>query len=159
VAPITAATGELTEQYRRARSSERKTIDAPGLGLRRHLDGPTDTGRLRGDGNVKERAGSKHQRQRYHSSGNIHRQTISNRRLTGNLGPIQVTRNQRQTLQQNPDNAFIAAFNGRLRVECLNAHWGSSRLPTPGKRLRLGADTTMRIGHRMGRLATCHQKP
>ena len=22
-----------------------------------------------------------------------------------------------------PDNAFIEAFNGRFRVECLNAHW------------------------------------
>jgi putative transposase len=22
-----------------------------------------------------------------------------------------------------PDNAFIEAFNGRLRAECLNAHW------------------------------------
>ncbi|MDA9536964.1 transposase, partial [Bradyrhizobium sp. CCBAU 21362] len=22
-----------------------------------------------------------------------------------------------------PDNAFIEAFNGRFRAECLNAHW------------------------------------
>lgn len=43
------------------------------------------------------------------------------------------------------DNAFIEAFNGRFRAECLNAHW-SCRLRTPGKRWRLGADTTTRSG-------------
>jgi putative transposase len=40
------------------------------------------------------------------------------------------------------DNAFIEAFNGRFRAECLNAH--SSVLPTRRKRWRIGADTTMR---------------
>ena len=41
------------------------------------------------------------------------------------------------------DNAFIESFNGRLRDECLNAHW-SCRWPTPGRRSRLGDGTTMR---------------
>ena len=34
LAPVTAATGEISEQYRRARPSERETADSPWLGLR-----------------------------------------------------------------------------------------------------------------------------
>ena len=41
------------------------------------------------------------------------------------------------------DNAFIEAFNGRFRAECLNAHWFRA-LRTPGKSWRIGASTTMR---------------
>ena len=41
------------------------------------------------------------------------------------------------------DNAFIEAFNGRLRAECLNPT-GSFPLPTRGKSWRLGAGTTTR---------------
>ncbi|SCB53401.1 putative transposase [Bradyrhizobium yuanmingense] len=43
------------------------------------------------------------------------------------------------------DNAFIEAFNGRFRAECLNAT-GSCLLRTPSKRWRLGADTTTKSG-------------
>lgn len=43
------------------------------------------------------------------------------------------------------DNAFIEAFNGRFRAECLNAHWFLS-LAMPRKKWRLGADTTTRNG-------------
>jgi hypothetical protein len=102
LAPITAATGEIPEQYRRARPSERETVDPPGLGLRWLLDGPTITGRLRGDGNVEERSGSEHQWQRHQGSGNIHRRTVSSRRLRGELGPLEDdSRPSAKTLQQN----------------------------------------------------------
>jgi len=43
------------------------------------------------------------------------------------------------------DNAFIEAFNGRFRAECLNAHWFLS-LADAQKRWRIGADITMRNG-------------
>jgi transposase InsO family protein len=49
------------------------------------------------------------------------------------------------------DNAFIEAFNGRFRAECLNAHWFLT-LPTPAKRWRIGASTTTRNAP-MGRSA------
>lgn len=41
------------------------------------------------------------------------------------------------------DNAFIEAFNGRLRAECLNTHW----FFTPDEartKWRIGAGTTMK---------------
>jgi transposase InsO family protein len=41
------------------------------------------------------------------------------------------------------DNAFIEAFNGRFRAECLNSHWFLSLRMQP-KSWRLGVDTTMR---------------
>jgi hypothetical protein len=40
-------------------------------------------------GNVEERAGSEHQWQRHQGSGNIHRRTVSSRRLRGELGPLE----------------------------------------------------------------------
>jgi hypothetical protein len=50
------------------------------------------------------------------------------------------------------DNAYIEAFNGRFRAECLNTHWFLT-LAEPAKNWRSGADTTTRIG-RMVPLAT-----
>jgi len=41
------------------------------------------------------------------------------------------------------DNAFIEAFNGRFRAECLNAHWFLT-LTDAGESWRISADTTMR---------------
>ena len=55
------------------------------------------------------------------------------------------------------DNAFIEAFNGRLRSECLNAHW-FLRLPTRAKSWRIGARTTTRFG-RTGQSATSPRFP
>jgi hypothetical protein len=52
------------------------------------------------------------------------------------------------------DNAFIEAFNGRFRAECLNAHWFMS-LKMLGKRWRVGAGTTMRSA----RTARSSRKP
>ena len=49
------------------------------------------------------------------------------------------------------DNAFIEAFNGRFRAECLNAHWFLS-LADAQKSWRIGASTTMKNA-RMGRSA------
>ena len=42
------------------------------------------------------------------------------------------------------DNAAVESFNGRLRQECLNAHWFSSWADAPEKRLRFGDRTTTR---------------
>ena len=39
------------------------------------------------------------------------------------------------------DNAFIEAFNGRLRAECLNAHWFMT-LADAREKLEIGATTT-----------------
>src|ERR1700733_11626821 len=58
------------------------------LGLRWILDGPTNTVRLRGDGNDEEGASSEHRRQRYPGPGGAHRRTISSRRLRGELRPL-----------------------------------------------------------------------
>lgn len=44
------------------------------------------------------------------------------------------------------DNAFIEAFNGRFRAECLNQHWFLTLRMRP-KSWRLGGDTIMRNGH------------
>ncbi len=43
------------------------------------------------------------------------------------------------------DNAFIEAFNGRFRAECLNAHWFLT-LADAAESWRLGAETTTRFG-------------
>jgi transposase InsO family protein len=38
------------------------------------------------------------------------------------------------------DNAFIEAFNGRFRAECLNAHFMVSEIAWLGHRLCVGLD-------------------
>ena len=58
---------------------------------------------------------------------------------------------KRRVKAKPTDNAFIEAFNGRFRAECLNAHWFLLRMPR--KKWRIGADTTMKSGP-MGRSAT-----
>jgi hypothetical protein len=83
LAPVTAATGEIPEQYRRARPSERDTAASTWPGLRCLLDGPTNTSGLRAVGDYEEGASSDHRRQRHPDPGNVHRRTISNRRLRG----------------------------------------------------------------------------
>jgi hypothetical protein len=88
VPSVKAATGEIPEQYCRARPSERETTDPPGLGLRWLLDGPTNTVRLRGDGNNEEGACSEYRRQRHPDPGGAHRRTILSRRLRGALGSL-----------------------------------------------------------------------
>jgi transposase InsO family protein len=45
------------------------------------------------------------------------------------------------------DNAFMEAFNGRFRAECLNQHWFLN-LADAAESWRLGVDTTTRNGHR-----------
>ena len=51
------------------------------------------------------------------------------------------------------DNAFIEAFNGRFRAECLNQHWfltiadAAEPKVREAKSWRLGVDTTTRNGH------------
>jgi hypothetical protein len=50
--------------------------------------GPTNAGRLRGDGNDEKGAGSERQRQGQQGPGNVHRRTISSRRLRGEPDPL-----------------------------------------------------------------------
>lgn len=45
-------------------------------------------------------------------------------------------------------NAFVVAFNGRLRAECLNSHWFLS-LATRRKSLSIGVEKS---NHRRGRV-------
>src|SRR5271169_1896765 len=82
LAPITAAAGEILEQHRRARSPAGETINRPGTWLWWLLDGPTNAGRLRGDGDDQERAGSEHQRRRHQGPGSLHRWTVPGGRLS-----------------------------------------------------------------------------
>ena len=41
------------------------------------------------------------------------------------------------------DNAFVEAFNGRFRAECLNAHWFTSPADVE-KNWRIGTSTTLK---------------
>jgi len=60
------------------------------------------------------------------------------------------------------DNAFIEAFNGRFRSECLNTHWfltladAAEPKVREANRWRLGSDIITRIG-RTGPSATSHR--
>jgi IS6 family transposase len=54
------------------------------------LDGPTNTGRLRGDGNDQERAGSEYRRQRHQGPSGVYRRAIRSRRLKGGMIPLTV---------------------------------------------------------------------
>ncbi|MBB4398916.1 hypothetical protein GGD62_008064 [Bradyrhizobium sp. ERR14] len=53
----------------------------------------------------------------------------------------QIKSGNRDTGYIMPDNAFIEAFNGRFRAECLNAHWFLF-LADAQENWRLGATTT-----------------
>ena len=44
------------------------------------------------------------------------------------------------------DNAFIDAFNGRFRAECLKAHWFMS-LSDAADKIEIGAETTTKNAH------------
>src|SRR6201991_495570 len=59
--------GQTIEQHRRARSSAGEAINRPRAWLRWFLDGPTNAGRIRGDGDDQKGAGSEHQRRRHQS--------------------------------------------------------------------------------------------
>ena len=85
LASITAAAGEIFEQHRRARSPAGETINRPGTWLWWLLDGPTNAGRLRGNGDDQERAGSEHRRQRHQGPGRVHRRTVPAGRLRRHL--------------------------------------------------------------------------
>ena len=90
--PIPTATGEIPEQYRGARSPAGETINRPGTWLWWLLHGPTNVGRLRGDGDDQERAGSKHRRQRHQGPGRVHRRTVPGGRLRRHLVLSQMAR-------------------------------------------------------------------
>lgn len=55
------------------------------------------------------------------------------------------------------DNAFIEAFNGRFRAECLNAHWFLT-LADARKRWKLGAHTTTRYVHMVRSATKCRSR-
>ena len=69
----------------RAGPPMRETIDPARTWLWQLLDGPTNAGGLRGDGNDQEGAGSKHQRQRHQDPGRVHRRTVPSGRLKRHL--------------------------------------------------------------------------
>ena len=74
---------QIPEQHRRAGPPARETTDPARARLRQLLDGPTNTGRLRGDGDDQERAGSEHRRQRHQGPGHLHRRAVPAGRLNG----------------------------------------------------------------------------
>src|SRR5271163_4437956 len=109
---ITAAAGEILEQHRRARSPAGETINRPGTWLWWLLDGPTNAGRLRGDGDDQERAGSEHQRRRHQGPGSLHRWTVPGGRLSRHLILSRMTRDQRSVFATEPlvvDALFMRA--------------------------------------------------
>src|ERR1700722_8022707 len=85
LAPIAAAAGEILERHRRARPPAGETINQPWTWLWWLLDGQTNAGRLRGDGDDQERAGSEHRRQRHQGPGRVHCRTVSAGRLRSHL--------------------------------------------------------------------------
>ena len=72
-----------------------KRLIRPGAWLRRLLDGATNTGGLRGDGDDQERAGSEHRRQRHQGPGRVHRRTVRGGRLRRHLILSKMARGQR----------------------------------------------------------------
>ena len=62
-----------------------KRLNRSGAWLRWFLDGPTNAGRLRGDGDDQERASSEHRRQRYQGPGTVRRRTVRSGRLRRRL--------------------------------------------------------------------------
>jgi hypothetical protein len=64
-----------------------KRLTRPGAWLWRLLHRPTNAGRLRGDGNGQERAGSERLWQRHHGPGEVHRRIVQNCRVRGELIP------------------------------------------------------------------------
>ncbi len=52
------------------------------------------------------------------------------------------------------DNSYIESFNGKLRVECLNAHWFMS-LDDARAKMEVGVETIMSSGHTAKSAAKC----
>jgi hypothetical protein len=110
VAPVTAATGEMSEQYRRARPSERETADPSQSRLRWFLGGPINTGRPRGDGNDEEGAGSNHWRQRQPGPVGVHRRVVSSHRLRDELSPLAESCEPTPTVATDPARPIPVAL-------------------------------------------------
>ncbi len=79
-----------------------KRLIGPALGFGGFLDSPTNAGRLRGDGDDQERAGSDHRRQRHQGSGRIHRWTVPAGRRTRRLMFSQMARKPALNLATKP---------------------------------------------------------
>jgi hypothetical protein len=75
----------LSETPCRAADPAGETINRPRTWLWWLLVGPTNAGRLRGDGDDQERAGSEHRRQRHQGPGRVHCRTVSAGRLRPRL--------------------------------------------------------------------------
>jgi hypothetical protein len=92
VMPTTDASEQVRFCYLRldyrARPSARETADPTGAWLRQLLDGATNIGRLRGDGDDQERAGSQHRWQRHQDPGEIHHRAVRGGRLRRYFIPL-----------------------------------------------------------------------
>jgi hypothetical protein len=114
VAPVTAAAGETSEQYRRARPSERETADPSRPRRRWFLGGPINTGRPRGDGNDEEGAGSDHRRQRQPRPVGVHRRFVSSHRTRDELSPLAESYEPTPTVAPDPARPMPGGVGDRL---------------------------------------------
>jgi hypothetical protein len=103
-----------------ARSPAGETSNRPGTWFWGLLDGPTNAGRLRGDGDDQERVGSERQRQRHRGPGRIHRWTVPGGRLRGHLILSRMTRDPRSMSATEPLWPPVRAASSRrlLRDLC-----------------------------------------
>jgi hypothetical protein len=121
----------LSETPCRAADPASETINRPRTWLWWLLDGPTNAGRLRGDGDDQERAGSEHRRQRHQGSGSIHRWTVPGGRLRRHLILSRMTRDPRSIFATEP--AFVrrlTAVAPRTCVEAAADRSASNRVPS-----------------------------
>ena len=81
VALLASAAVQVSEQHRRAGPPADQTAGPAGARLRQLPNGQTDAGRLRGDGDDQEGAGSQHRRSRHPGTDHLRRQPLPGRRL------------------------------------------------------------------------------
>jgi hypothetical protein len=81
MASLTAAPGEVPEQHCRAGPPTDQTSDSPRTWLRRLLDGTTETGGLRSDGDDQETTSSKSWRRRHQCARHPHRGAVRRCRM------------------------------------------------------------------------------
>ena len=130
-------------------------LDTPPFSHRHHpvsaialLDSPTNAGRLRGDGDDQEGAGSKHWRQRHQGPGRVHRRTVPGGILRRRLILSQIARRPPSNFATEPaaGGGVSADLQAALGV-AIPARDGD-RLPNGGGIVQHVATSPRNIGAR-----------
>src|SRR6202042_1724458 len=123
-------TGKILEQYCGAGSSAGETADLSWARLWQLLDGPTNTGRLRGDGNDQERAGSKHRRQPHQGPGGVHRRAVRSRRLRGGMISLAADPPPKTNVATEPGKPAEGMAPLKASIAFRKANGGKTRIPS-----------------------------